>query len=271
MTAVLASPQLDFSPTIDEDSTLLTEIGGAQSLLEFYREPTSYFGQTAAVILYALALGALCYFAKPHSVPQDQPIELTMVPDDTPAAPLVPEQTPPDTPPVADQPPPEQTAETPPQVQEPPPPFDQQEAVAPVAPPPPPPPPVTHVEVKHKPKPQAVASRAATARHSSTASGANSAPNALPSSYANLVHAQIARAAADTYPEAAELNHLTARVSYHVVIGPSGELISKSITPSGNPMFDQAANVALERAAPFPSTGFSRPVSLYGAIAYRLN
>ncbi len=67
------------------------------------------------------------------------------------------------------------------------------------------------------------------------------------------------------------MRHESARVAYHVVISPSGEIISKSITPSGNPTFDSAAAEALARAAPFPSPGVGRPVSLYGAIAYRLN
>jgi protein TonB len=90
-------------------------------------------------------------------------------------------------------------------------------------------------------------------------------PNAIASSYANQVHARIAHAA--VFPHA--LAHQAARVGYHIVISPSGSVISQSISPSGNPAFDTAAREALARAAPFPATGLTRPASLSGAIVFR--
>jgi periplasmic protein TonB len=79
------------------------------------------------------------------------------------------------------------------------------------------------------------------------------------------VHARIASVASDTVPDDF---HGSGRVSYHIVIAPSGQLISKSVSSSGNSLFDRAAAEALARAAPFPPTGMSRPVSLHGAIAF---
>jgi protein TonB len=96
-------------------------------------------------------------------------------------------------------------------------------------------------------------------------------PNAIASGYANQVHAKIARIAINSYPRAAQLRNETGRVSYHIVIGPSGELISKNIVPSGNATFDASAAEALSRSAPFPATGMAKPVSLSGAITYRMN
>lgn len=270
MTAVLASREFAFA---DRGETFASSVnGGAHTLLEHYHVRPAYVAQAAALVAYAFALVGLCYLAKPKPVPQDQPIELTMVADDNPApvdtpdtppTPDVAEQTP-DTPPVTDPTPSEQTAlatpDTPPPDDPPPPPADQQETVAPVPPPPP-------AAVPHRQKPKAIAAHAASPRHVAAASGgASHAANALPSYYANEVHARIARVASDTAPDGFTGS---ARVPYRIVISPSGDLISKSITSSGNAAFDRAAAEALARAAPFPPTGTSRPVSLYGAIAYR--
>ncbi|QAY95816.1 energy transducer TonB [Methylovirgula ligni] len=271
MTAV--SAPRDFAFADEEEAPASSVTGGAHSLLEHYHVRPAYVAQGVALVAYALALVGLCYLAKPKPIPQDDPIELTMVaddnpapldtPDTTPTPPDVAEQTP-DTPPVTDPTPPEQTAlatpDTPPPDQDvPPPALDQQETVAPVPPPPP-------VAVQHRPKPRTVAAHTASPRHVAAASGASRASNALPSYYANEVHARIARVASETAPDGFTGS---GRVPYRIVISPSGDLISKSITPSGNAAFDRAAAEALERAAPFPATGTARPVSLYGAIAYR--
>lgn len=275
MTSALA-PQLNFFPVGGEAAA--AENDGAHSLLRSHAFRPAYLAQGGAILVYALALAGLCYLAKPKPVPQDQPIELTMVEDDAPApldtpdtAPTPPatsEQTPtpPDAPPVTDPTPPEQTAlatpDTPPPDPDlPPPPVDQQETVAPVAPPPPPP-----AAVKHRQRPQAVAARTASSRHTAAApAAASGGSSAAPSYYANEVHARIASVASDTAPDGFSGS---GRVSYRIVIGPSGELISKSITPSGNVLFDRAAAEALARAAPFPPSGMARPVSLHGAIAF---
>jgi protein TonB len=273
MTSALA-PQLNFLQ-IDTETTTVGESDGAHSLLGSPSFRPAYFAQGAAILVYALALAGLCYLSKPKPAPQDQPIELTMVADDTPAPidtpdttptpPAVSEQTP-DAPPVTDPTPPEQTAVATPDAPPPPdedlPPLaaDQQENVAPVAPPLPP------VAIKHRQRLQAVATRATSSRHTASAPAASrAAPGAAPSYYANEVHARVAQVAGDTVPDDF---HGSGRVLYHIVISPSGELISKSITPSGNTLFDRAAAEALARAAPFPPTGMPRPVSLHGAIAY---
>jgi protein TonB len=91
------------------------------------------------------------------------------------------------------------------------------------------------------------------------------------SGYANQVHSKIARIAINSYPRAAQARNESGRVSYHIVVGPSGELISKSIVPSGNATFDTAAAEAISRSAPFPAPGTAKPVSLSGAIVYRLH
>jgi periplasmic protein TonB len=260
MTSALA-PQLNFFTAAD-DSAAAAESDGAHSLLRSHSIRPAYLAQGAAILVYALALAGLCYLAKPKPVPQDQPIELTMVPDDTPTPPALAEQTP-DTPPLADPTPPEQTAlatpDTPPD-QDLTPPVDQQESVAPVAPPPPP------AAVKHHERPKAVAARPTSSRHFAAApASASGGSSAAPSYYANEVHARIASVASDTVPDDF---HGSGRVSYHIVISPSGQLISKSLSSSGNSLFDRAAAEALARAAPFPPTGTSRPVSLHGAIAF---
>ncbi len=119
MTSALA-PQLNFFPVGGEAAA--AENDGAHSLLRSHAFRPAYLAQGGAILVYALALAGLCYLAKPKPVPQDQPIELTMVEDDAPApldtpdtAPTPPatsEQTPtpPDAPPVTDPTPPEQTA-----------------------------------------------------------------------------------------------------------------------------------------------------------------
>ncbi len=177
MTSALA-PQLNFFPTSGEAA--VAEDDGAHSLLRSHSFRPAYIAQGGAILVYALALAGLCYLAKPKPVPQDQPIELTMVqddapaqldtPDTTPTPPATAEQTPtpPDSPPVPDAPPPDQTAlatpDTPPPDQNlPPPPVDQQETVAPVAPPPPP------VAVKRYHQPKAVAARTTNSRHFASA------------------------------------------------------------------------------------------------------
>lgn len=270
--------QFDFVED-DDDVVEPAESSGAHTLLAPQRWRTSYVTQTAAVAAYALALVGLCYLAKPKPVPQDQPIELTMVADEAPAPtdnldsaptpPPVAEQTPtpPDTPPVVE--PSQQTAlatpETVPNQDVPPPPADQQELVAPV--PPSPPAPVKQVkQAKPKPHQPAVAARTPSSAQAPAGGQASAAAsNALPSYYANEVHARIARVASETIPEDF---HGSGRVAYHLVISPSGAVISKSLSSSGNPTFDRAAAAALARAAPFPPTGVAKPVSLHGAIAY---
>lgn len=287
MPALSSSLPLEFTHHTRDEARVSV---GAHSLLQHDRPPSSYLAQASALLLYGAFLGSLCLVLAPRPLPQEQPLELTMVTEDAPTAAdaLAPAAPPVDETPVEpktapiDPAPQEQAARVPqdaPLEQTPPPPLpDQPEAVAPLSPPPPPLP--QEKVVKRRPKPpapphhgQTKTSRAAPktrgpARASGSGASQPQASNALPSNYANLVHMRIARAAANSYPSG---RHQAGRVAYHVVIGPSGELISRSITPSGNATFDRAASEALSRASPFPSTGIGRPVSLNGAIAFRPN
>jgi protein TonB len=103
-------------------------------------------------------------------------------------------------------------------------------------------------------------------------SAANHIPNAIPSDYASLVFQRINRVASGNYPRSALLAQQSARVGYVIVIGQSGELLSKSINYSGNSALDEAVTQALSRAAPFPAPPNlgARSYRISGAIVYRL-
>jgi protein TonB len=273
MTIAFASAEFIAANAEESQTKTLTRLPaeGAQALLMLKGEAPSHLARGIVLALYLLALVAVAIFTvKPETtLPEEPPLELVMLPAAEPVAET--------SPPV--EPPPSVIEEIPPEA-----PLDEPQPVAaefePVAPverkPPPPPPkprPVTKKVVEHKPAlehPQPRGLGAATPGPSGPPSAAASS-NAMPSGYANLVHARIARTAANSYPRAAMLHNQSGRVIYHIVIDPSGQLISKSITPSGNPGFDSAANESLARAAPFPAPGTNRPVSLTGAISYRFN
>ena len=256
MTAAVAE---EYLPISEIESKLKIAREGAQSLLAPQGGKPPYLLHAAGLALYALVMvAAVSYSAHPHDPVEQEPIELVMLP--TPEAPVEP------TPQIEEPPPPPPVAEA---VPEPPPPLAAEpEPVAPVEPKPP----VPEKKKVVERKPPVVQPRAAqNAAPHPTASQAPPPPNAMPSSYPGQVYARINRAAANTYPRAAMMHHESGRVSYHLVISPSGELLSKSITPSGNAAFDTAAAEALAHAAPFPAPGTTRPVSLSGAITYRLN
>jgi protein TonB len=249
MSSALAPADLRFD---EYDPPRLNATAGAQSLLARQRQKPSYLVQGVAIALYALALAAaLTYRAQPAPPVEEDALELVMLP------PVVPEEQAPieEPPPVAEETPPEE-----------PPPVAEEPAVAPVEPKPLPKP--KPKVVQHKPpveQPTHAAQSPAPARVGPT----TVPPNAIASGYANQVHARIARAAAGAVPRAALARHETGRVGYHIVISPTGSVISQSISPSGNAAFDSAATQALARAAPFPATGMTRPASLSGAIVFR--
>jgi protein TonB len=230
----------------------LISSAGAQTLLALKGTKPSFWTQSTALVLYALVLAAaLTYAARPPPPVEEDAIELVMLP------PEVPEEQPApiEEPPVAEQTPPEEKLE------EPPPPVVEE----PVAPKPLPKP---KPKVVEKPKPKVVEHKPPVAQQPAAPARTGPTkvpPNAIASSYANQVHSRIAHAA--VFPHA--LAHQAARVGYHIVISPSGSVISQSISPSGNPAFDTAAREALARAAPFPATGLTRPASLSGAIVFR--
>lgn len=148
-------------------------------------------------------------------------------------APAPPEQVQPPAPPP---PPPVEDAEPAEQVKE-------------TPPPPPPPPP---------PKPQTAAPR--------------HAPNAIPTNYTNQIYQRINRIASGNYPRSALAQRQAARVGYVIVIGQSGELISRSVSPSGNAALDQSVLDTLARSAPFPAPPNlgARSYRISGAIVFRI-
>jgi len=258
-TSALAFASFDQDDT--EPNASPSTLSGAQQLLLPGRQKPLYIAQGAALAVYLLALaGATLYTSKPTEAPQEDALELVMLP---PAAPAEEQPAPPPEapPPVAEEtPPPEPMPEEP--VKEdlaPPPPVAEEPAVAPVEP------------VKEKPKPPApkpkpkAAEQKPQPRAASTA-GSNQPvpPNAIASGYANQVHTRIAKVAASTMPRTAR-----GRIAYQLTISPTGVVVSQKITPTGNPDLDRAAEQALSRAGPYPATGLTRNASMSGAIVYR--
>ncbi len=261
MSSAAAPARMEFD---EFESPLLISPAGAQTLLALKGTKPSYWTQSTALILYALLLAAaFTYATRPAPPPEEDAIELVMLP------PVVPPEEQPvpieEPPPVAEQTPPEE------KVEEPPPPIAE-EPVAPKPLPKPSPKPKPKPKPKvaeHKPPVEQPHHAAARPAAPARAGSATVPPNAIASSYANQVHSRIARAAASSIPHAALARHESGRVGYRIVISPSGAVISKSISPSGNAAFDTAAAQALARAAPFPATGMTRPASLSGAIVFR--
>ncbi|MGY3581695.1 protein TonB [Bradyrhizobium sp. USDA 4341] len=219
-----------FAPAIanaasPSDYGLTPALGGAQNLLFLRPARQNYLAETAAVALYALILAAgLNYATKPQPAPDEQPMELVM--EAAPPA-AIEEPKPPE--PVA--PPQEEPPPPPPQAVEP--------AIAPVEPPPPPP--VT--KPKPKPVPKPIVQKPAPARPAPADAPARAAAppaGATTSAIANQIHARLARAAANTYPESQKPR--SARISYRVLVDASGHVTSFSITPSGNAAFDAVAS-----------------------------
>jgi protein TonB len=240
--AGLQIDDLELSPRFTQLGT--QALYGAQSLLTLERARPSYLTYGTAVALYALSMFAIAhYVASPPTPAQEEAVELVMLPP--PEQPL--EEPPP--PP----PPPEMPEEPPP------PPIAEEPAVAPVEPPKP------VIKQPPKPKPVVQPPKAAAA----PAPPAVVPPNAIASGYANQVYARISRVASGVAPHGAMGRHEAGRVGYHIVISPSGSVISQSISGSGNAAVDAAATQALARAAPFPPTGMTKPASLTGAIVFK--
>lgn len=243
--------------TWEPEFALVGDYGGAQSLLAPVRgKSSSILLQATAVALYALVLVAIATLSlRPAEPVLEEPLELVMLPAE-PELPAV-EEPPPPIEEALDEPPPPPLAEEP-------------EPVAPVEPKP------VIPEKKPLPVKKKVADKSPLQeprRAAPSAPGPASSPapaaNAIPSGYANQIFARVSRTASTSAARAAIARGQSGRVGYRLVIGPAGQLMSKSISPSGNPTFDLAATEALARAAPFPPTGVSRPVSLSGAIVYR--
>lgn len=234
MTAAFASA-VSAGPAISEFEVAKGP-SGAQGLLTLRPGRQNYIAEAVAVALYALILAAgLNYTTKPQPAPDEQPMELVM---ETPPPPAVEEPKPPEpiVPPQPEPPPP--VAEEPP----PPPPVAEEPPVAPVKPPPPKPEPKPAVKPKPVVKPQPVAQKPAPAKPVAAAPAHAAAPpaGATPSAIANQIHARLARAAANAYPESQKPR--SARIAYRVLVDASGHVTSFSITPSGNAAFDSVAS-----------------------------
>ncbi len=95
---------------------------------------------------------------------------------------------------------------------------------------------------------------------------------AVPSAYAQMVYQRINRVASGAYPREAISKNIQGRVGYTIVIGTAGQLISKSVSSSGNPVLDRAASEALSRSAPFPAPPNlgAHSYRISGAIVYRM-
>ncbi|WP_374545584.1 energy transducer TonB [Rhodoblastus sp.] len=238
-------------------------LSGAQNLLTLRPARQFYLAEAAAVALYALILAAgLNYTTRPQEAPEEQPMELVM---ETPPPPAVEEPKPPApvVPPQPDAPPPPQAEAQPEPL--PPPPAAVEPPVAPVKPPPPPPKPAA------KPKPKPVAQKPAPApARPAAAAPARAVPvpaGATPSAIANQIHARLARAAANAYPESQKPR--SARISYRVMVDASGHVTSFSITPSGNAAFDSVASRLGGRIGTVDPPG--RPAALSGVINFSYN
>jgi periplasmic protein TonB len=186
--------------------------------------------------------------------------------------------------------------------QEPPPPVQQAERVEPVEPPPPPPqvavpeavplpveppkpiaPPPAVVEKKPPPKPVVVRDdqrqkareehetaerrrKAQEARQElkrGAANGSTQASSMSPAAYAGLLAAEIRRRT--FYPAAARAAGATGAVGVAFTVGPSGRVISQSIThSSGNPVLDAAARTTLSgiHTPPPPGGRFSTSTNI---------
>jgi protein TonB len=239
-----------------DEFPLSEDASGAQRLLSAPSPRPNYAIRCGAVVLYALAFGAIVTLG--FSV-QDKPIEEQAVIE---LAPIPAEETP------------EEEAPAPPEPEElpePPPPAPEAAAPVPEVKPPPPKPvpkPKPKVEkerLRHEPRP-APAERARTSGPRTDAPAARApAPAGVPTSaIANHFHACMQRAASNAYPESQAPRR--ARVAYHAVFGPTGSLASYSITPSGNAAFDAIANRLGGRCGSVPAPGKS--VSLSGALTF---
>jgi protein TonB len=226
-------PDWELEAEAPDNSSVRVQDGIAGALLGTDGTHSPYLLMTGVACLYAaVLLAAVTIDFQPPPAVLEAPVE--MVYDDP--TPEQPEQAQPPAPP-----PPEEVKEA--------------EAIEPVKEPPPPPP-----EVKKdppKPKPQAAA------RHT---------PNAIPSNYTNQIFQRINRIASGNYPRSALAQHQSARVGYTIVIGQSGELISRSISPSGNSALDQSVLDTLSRSAPFPAPPNlgARSYKISGAIVFRI-
>jgi protein TonB len=241
-----------YAPVID-DLALPDDASGAQGLLSATSPRPNYAIRCGAVVCYALAFAAILKFGfdvQEKPVEELNTIELAPIPaDDTP------EEEQPALPEPEELPPPAPEAAAPvPEVKPPPP-----------KPVPKPKPKVEKERPRHEPRPApAERARASGPRTEVPAARAPAPTGAPTSAIANHFHACMQRAASNAYPESQAPRR--ARVGYRAVFGPTGSLVSYSITPSGVGAFDAIANRLGARCGSVPAPGKS--VSLSGALTF---
>jgi periplasmic protein TonB len=268
----------------------------ADALLKISAKRQPYFLIAAGMAAYVGVLVVLLTvdFSPPPmtlEAPAEMAFEESPTPDENPEPAPLPEPQKPPEPAAAEQPPtppPPQVAEKPPE----PPPEKPLEPPSPPSPaaeqPPPPPPPSPVAEPlpeppppvaeapppKPEPKPQPVKpveKPPVQAAKPKPRTRAVHKAGAIASDYANKVYQRINRIAASSFPRGA-LTQKSVRVGYVIVIGASGQLISRSISSSGVAALDRAVSDALARSAPFPmppNLG-AQSYRISGAIVYRV-
>jgi periplasmic protein TonB len=226
----------------------------ADTLVRMSSSKPPYLFISAGMGAYFVALAVLLTVDfSPTPMTLEAAVEMAFEQSEAPEQAPQPETPPEPEPPVAEKPP-EPAPEPPPPVPEP-----AAEAVPVQQPPPAPekPPEPKPEPVKEKPAPKPSAEKPKGKPRATHTAGA------VPSDYANKVFQRINRIASNTFPRGA-LTQKSVRVGYVIVIGASGQLISKSISPSGVGAVDRAVAQALAQSAPFP------PPPNLGASSYRI-
>ena len=244
-----------YAPALNEPP-LHDRASGALGLLIRPAPKANYAARCGAVALYALAFAAILKFGfsvQQKPVEEQSVIELATIPvDETPAPD---EPAPPDEPDLPEPPPPAPEAAAPVPEVKPAPPKPVQK----------PKPKVEKERPRHEARPApAERAKASGPRVDAPAVRAPAPVGAPTSAIANHFHACMQRAASNAYPESQAPRH--ARVGYRAVFGPTGALVSYSITPSGNGAFDAIANRLGGRCGSVPAPGKS--VSLSGALTF---
>ncbi|BGE87800.1 hypothetical protein [Methylosinus trichosporium] len=245
-----------YAPILDEPNPRRDEAPGVQGLLRASPPRPNDAARCGAVLLYALAFGVvvkLGFSAQEKPIEEQSMIELATIPPEE--APAEEAPAPPEEPDLPESPPPEPEAAAPLPEVKPPPPKPVQK----------PKPKVEKERPRREARPApAERAKASGPRVDAPAARAPAPAGAQTSAIANHFHACMQRAASNAYPESQAPRH--ARVGYRAVFGPTGALVSYSITPSGNGAFDAIANRLGGRCGSVPAPGKS--VSLSGALTF---
>ena len=216
-----------------------------QSLLISDGGHPNYPVRVAAVLAYALLLGAAVTFSLPQTeTTAEEPLELVVVPS-----------------PAVDEPPPEEIPQ-PEEIDDTPPPPEAIEPVAPIEPPKPPAPkPVPKIVEKKPPTPRPAAARTEAAPSQGAAVNAN----AQQSIAANQFLSCMQRSARSAAPDSPIPKH--GRVAYRATFGANGAMTGFSIvSSSGNPTLDSIATRVGSRCGSLPAIG--RVFAISGGVVF---